>query len=120
MENKNTSLSFQQMYDYFGIAFETLINGKKYRGAVKIPTNSDDSYWIRAFIKLKLMLDEPTNESSGCVSGNAILTGNEVVLDNIEKTCKNCANRFIGHERMCYECNDYEGNPTYSEWEYKE
>ena len=86
-DNEGTYLIFEDYEDskiiegnYFGIGFVTSINDKYYRGAVKIPKGSNHEFWKKAFLRLRDMLNNPTNKESGCISGHTVLIGNEVEI----------------------------------------
>jgi len=87
MDNKDTHLVFEDFEystmitgSYSGIGFSTNIDGKSYRGAVKIPKDSNHDFWKKAFLRLISMLDDPINPDNKCVSGNKVLIGNEVEI----------------------------------------
>jgi hypothetical protein len=67
-----------------GLGFSTEINGKEYRGAVRVPQNIDHEILYKMFKMLAGMLAHPTNPVCRCVDGNEMLFGKECTLDDFD------------------------------------
>lgn len=48
MNNERTSLIEEKRHGYHGVGFETKINGKLFRCAVKLPLNATGKKWEKA------------------------------------------------------------------------
>lgn len=77
--NENTRLIDDTTHGYRGIGFQTTIDGKNYRCAVKLPFPATDKEWVKAWKILTEALNNPTEAKHS--KGNELLVGNEIELE---------------------------------------
>ena len=85
MKNKNTRLIFQIEHKrLFGIGFVTVVDGVEYRGAVKVPKELNNENLRKVWFMLMWMMADPKNPVCNCVSGDEMLYGHEIDVDDYD------------------------------------
>lgn len=91
MGNENTKLVYRmEKGRLYGIGFSTVVDGVEYRGAVKVPKNLDNEKLSKIWFMLECMLEHPKNKVCRCVSGDEMLLGKELVIDDYDKIAASC------------------------------
>ena len=91
MENKDTRLLYRmEKGRLYGIGFSTVVDGVEYRGAVKVPEKLDNEKLIKIWFMLLCMMEHPKDKACRCVSGDDMLFGKELAIDDYDKIASSC------------------------------